>query len=126
MKKIFGILVSTTLFSASSFSEPVFRIQVGNDYKRYDDEDLKRRVWELERAVSQLQQKVFQLENRPVEKPVIAAPAPTPWVCTVVGFGKQKYSGSDASKAIAKQKAETECQTKEGSAFHCKEATCEQ
>jgi hypothetical protein len=108
-----------------SHAEQVFRIEVGHDYKNYSDSDLRRRVWELERAVEQLQMRVFQLEAKPTQ--VIApAPATDSWICTVKAMGNT-YTGTGGSKAVAKSKALEACKAgQNGDGFFCKNAECEQ
>lgn len=109
------------LFTYSSISEEIFRIEIGTDYNRYSDSDLRRRVWELERAVWQLQMKVFQIEMRTLN----ANPTPLEnWVCKVMAMG-ETYTGSGNSRPVAKAKAMEECRKKRGDTFFCKETECE-
>ncbi len=117
-----AVLVSGSLVSA----EEVFRIEVGSDYNRYSQRDLQRRVWELERAVAQLQSRVFALELSRATSPVPTAtpPALETWICKVTAMGVT-YTGTGASKAVAEHKAMETCKEKADD-FFCKEAKCAQ
>ncbi|MDZ4084241.1 MAG: hypothetical protein U1E10_14965, partial [Bdellovibrionales bacterium] len=84
------IIASLSLLPSSQVSaEEVFRIEVGRDYNSYSQRDLQRRVWELERAVAQLQSRVFELELSRVTKPVPTATPATvdTWICKVTAMG---------------------------------------
>lgn len=114
----------TALFLMISFHPAhaqVFKIQYGKDYSNYSDSDLKRRVWELERAVRQLQQKVFDIENSKI--PSQAAT----WICKTEAMG-EKLSATGASKAVAENEVMEKCKTspKSGNGFHCSDAICAQ
>ena len=116
------VVVSVLALGSVSKAEEVFRIEVGRDYNHYTQRDLQRRVWELERAVAQLQARVFQLEYSRV-----AAPAPKPvdtWICKVAAMGVT-YSGTGATKAVAEQAAIEDCKAK-AEDFLCKDAKCSQ
>jgi hypothetical protein len=107
------------LLNAPAFAEDVFRIEIGKDYRGYSQNDLKRRVWELERAVAQLQARVFQLEATPT-------PSPDSWACTMKAFG-ETYIGTGVSKALANAKALDACKAgQKGDSFHCKLVECSQ
>ncbi|HPI40155.1 MAG TPA: hypothetical protein PLJ21_05080 [Pseudobdellovibrionaceae bacterium] len=126
MKNIF-YAVCILFFSFSSSAEPIFKIEVGDDYSNYSASDLKKRVWELERAVSQLQQRIFQLEFAKATPPTqpVAPPADV-WVCRISKFGKS-YTGTGSSKAVAKLKVTEACISgNDGNDFHCKNPECEQ
>ncbi|MBL7689448.1 MAG: hypothetical protein JNJ49_15535 [Bdellovibrionaceae bacterium] len=117
-----AIVVTVLTFGSMAKAEEVFRIEVGRDYNNYSQRDLQRRVWELERAVQQLQARVFQLEYSRV-----AAPAPKPvdtWICKVNAMGVT-YSGTGATKAVAEQAAIEDCKAK-AEDFFCKDAKCSQ
>lgn len=99
----------------------VYRIESGNDYNRYSERELRKRVWELERAVAQLQARVFQLEGTPASAPVVDS-----WACTVKAMG-QSYVGTGPTKAVATAKAQESCKTgQNGSTFHCSTPECSQ
>lgn len=115
------------MFSALSVpanAEEIFRIEVGRDYNRYTQRDLQRRVWELERAVAQLQARVFELEISQMRKP---SPTPEPletWICKVSALGVT-YTGTGATKAVAEHKAMESCKAKADD-FFCKSPACSQ
>lgn len=48
---LFTLLVSVSVFSKA---KGIIKIEIGGDYKDYSTSDLKRRIWNLERAVWQL------------------------------------------------------------------------
>lgn len=102
-----SILVPTVLYA-----DAVFRIEVGDNYDRYSDHDLRRRVWELERAVLQLQQKVFELQTNPV-------PDSKKWTCYIQVFN-QTFSSTEATETAAKVAVMQTC-SKKFTALHCQE-----
>ena len=108
--KIFSLL-SLVLVSNLARAEDVIRIEIGKNYDGYSNADLKRRVWLLEQAVFQLQQRVFSLE---VSKP---AKDKKQWTCQISSFGKS-YHESEATKALARAKVIQAC-AKASSAMHC-------
>lgn len=122
VSKLF-LVVGLTL-SASANAEEIFRIEVGRDYNRYSQRDLQRRVWELERAVSQLQARVFELELSRLKAP---SPTPAPletWLCKISAMGVT-YTGTGATRAIAEHKVMETCKEKADD-FFCKNPTCAQ
>ncbi len=110
--------------SQPASADPIFRIEVGKDYQQYSDNDLRRRVWELERAVAQLQARVFQLEATPRGTTIITPVQAESWLCTISAMGKES-SGTGATKAVAAHKAIEECK-KTGDSFFCKNPQCSQ
>lgn len=111
-------LMSVSLGAAA---DEVFRIEVGSDYKRYSNSDLQRRVWELERAVRQLQHRVFELET--VKTPPVGVES---WVCTITAVGNT-YTATGGSKAVAKSKVVEACKAaRNGDGFFCTNPQCEQ
>lgn len=115
MRKSIFILASLgILFCGPTFAEDVFRIEVGRDYNHYSNDELRRRVWELERAVSQLQSRVFQLEVNE------SRPQKNPWTCTIQSFGKTHVSNAD-TKASALAKVLKKC-SDATNAVHCHES----
>lgn len=116
MKVILTVFIALLSFSPSFAAEDIIRIQVGTDYKRYSNEDLRRRVWQLEMAVAQLQEQVFQLamknnDTRPTSKY---------WTCHIQSFGKTHMASGD-TKASALAQTLKKC----GDAtnpVHCSEA----
>jgi hypothetical protein len=117
--------ILTLVPSVQVFAEEVFRIEVGRDYNSYSQRDLQRRVWELERAVAQLQSRVFELELSRATRPApTATPAVDTWICKVTAMGVT-YTGTGGSKAVAEHKAIETCKEKADD-FFCKEAKCSQ
>lgn len=115
-----------TLVSFSSFAENSFRISVpdhvyqvhvGNENpygKQPQQQDLTKRIYELERAVSQLQNALFQLSTRPA-----AAPVNKPLIsCSLNAFG-QRYSGTGETANLARQRAADACAAQNNAMF-CK------
>ena len=118
MNKVLLVLALTA--ALPTFADDVFRIEIGPDYRRDKDSDLKRRIWELERAVGQLQARVFQLEAKPV--PVVEKDS---WVCTIEAMG-QTYTGTGTSRALATKAAMEACKAgRNGDTFFCKTPRCE-
>lgn len=117
--------ILTLVPSAQVSAEEVFRIEVGRDYNSYSQRDLQRRVWELERAVAQLQSRVFELELSRATRPVpTATPAVDNWICRVTAMGVT-YTGTGGSKAVAEHKAIETCKEKTDD-FFCSGAKCSQ
>lgn len=109
-------------FSGFAQAETVFRIDVGSNYESYSNQDLRRRVWELERAVQQLQMKVFELE---LGKPSLP-PAVETWVCKISAMG-DTFTGTGGSKAVAIHNVTEACKKgRNGDGFFCKDPKCEQ
>lgn len=75
-------------------------------------QELKDRIWMLERAVAQLQNKVFALSKK-------QAPKTKPYTCYIKVFSKT-FSATHASKMKAKVDVIKECTTK-NSSIHCDE-----
>ncbi len=128
---ILSCLFSTSVLSAREF----IKIDIGQDYQKYSTSDLQKRVWELERAVDQLQEKVSRLERsgRNTSHVIIAAPEKAPerpaeetWLCTV-NTVNSAYSGTGTTKAIASKNALENCKkARNDDGFFCKNPTCEQ
>lgn len=96
--------------SAAAQTVNVYKVEPGTNYSRYSNSDLRRRVWELERAVAQLQAQVFQLamqnqagshyNGQPVAAPQIMPSKP--WTCQIQAFGKTHVStGETKAGALA-------------------------
>ena len=112
---VFSVLALGSFSGA--FAEDIFRIEVANDYKKNtNNEELKRRIWQLERAVEQLQMRVFNLEGKayqpvaiPVQVPAQPAkPQDKEWTCHMQKFG-QPFSGSGKTRAAAMAEALKQC-----------------
>lgn len=117
-------LVSGTILSASQAkaAEPI-RIEIGKNYDRYSNEELRRRVYDLERAVAQLQAEVFHLSVRDRLNPTYPAPAATPakeWTCTLQAFATT-YVGEGSTRAKALASVIKQC-SDATNAIHCKDS----
>ena len=114
------LILTMSLFMSIASAEEVIRIEVGKNYEKYSDSDLRRRVWELERAVYQLQTRIFELESPKNRQ------GNDSWVCTISAMGN-KFVGTGATKAVAIAKATESCKDgNKGDAFFCKSPSCEQ
>ena len=93
----FALLVSS--FMSFAADEQVYRIDTGGDYRYYSNDDLRRRVWELERAVMQLQSEVFRLS---IQNQSSGFRPGGLWTCQVQAFGKTHVaSNSSRNTAVA-------------------------
>ncbi len=93
-------IVLLILLSLSTFAQAdtIFRIEPSKSYKGSSNEELRRRVWELERAVSQLQSQVFQLAM----KDGSSGGGSGNWTCHMESFGKTLISsGNTKASALA-------------------------
>lgn len=116
---LLAFTLTLTLSVTTAKAEDVFRIEIGKDYAKYSDADMRRRVWELERAVAQLQARVFQLEfgNKGSQA--------DSYICTVKAMG-DVYTGTGGSKSVAKARAIEACKAARGDGFFCKEPKCDE
>ena len=114
MKFLLIALLGLTQIPAQA--DDVFRIQVDRSYRRHKNQDLERRIWELERAVAQLQDKVFHLQSGNSKNKM--------WVCTITAVG-ENYKGVGQSKAQAEMRAFKDCKDKRKNTYFCKNAKCE-
>ena len=108
------LLVFITIPSYSK-SREVFKIEVGSNYDSYSNKELRRRVWQLERAVEQLQEQVFQLA---MDKNGPGYGHTGLWTCHIQSFGTHTATGLTRAGALA------EVLKKCGDAsnpIHCKE-----
>lgn len=127
MKAAFSTLVLTALVSGFALiapsstvqaGEPI-RIEIGQNYDRYSNEELRRRVYDLERAVAQLQAEVFHLSVRDR----VSAPPQIErkeWTCTIQSFGKT-HSASAKTRAKALAQTLKKC-SDATSSIHCEES----
>ena len=132
MKIIFKtmiLLISLILLNSTAHADRVIRIEVGKDYKNYSNSDLRRRVWQLEQAVEQLQRRVFELELkedtvtvRPIDK---EEENKDKWFCKITAMGKD-YAATGPTKPKAKMNAIEACKKEsQGDGFFCKDPVCE-
>ncbi len=102
MKKILIILLMSIVGSTSSFADDrVYRIDPSGDYRHYSNDDLRRRVWELERAVMQLQAEVFKLSVQ--NQSGGFRPGGLLWTCQIQTFGKTYFATSNSRNSAVAQ-----------------------
>lgn len=111
----FTVALNPLSVSSAQAITPI-RIEVGKDYEGYSNEELRRRVWQLERAVSQLQDQVFELAIRD-NGTRISIPTTAMWTCTIQSFGKTHVS-TGMTKAAAQADALKKC-SDATNAVHC-------
>ena len=110
-------LLSTFGSQRAQALEPI-RIEIGKNYEGYSNDELRRRVWQLERAVAQLQDQVFQLAVRDGGGKA-AKPVDT-WTCHIESFGKTHIaSGNTKASALAQVLKKCGDAT---NAMHCSES----
>lgn len=114
------ILCVLMLHSLPLYSGEVFRIEIGKDYEKYSNRELKERIWRLERAVSQLQEKVFKLETSGTNNP-------DSWLCTINSLAGN-FTATGGSKVVTKARVAEKCNKKEPGSIFCKDShiKCEQ
>lgn len=134
------LLLTTPAFSTEKLTakDQLLKIQAGSDYSRYSDRELRKRIWDLERAVDQLQQKInymepflmdhhelqrdhFQMERRlkKLEETRGQNSAPnnstieeeTYWLCTLKGK-EEVFTSAHKQKAIASNNVMEQCKTR--------------
>ena len=112
-----NLLILFFLISFHAQAERVIKIEIGKDYKNHSKEELRQRVWMLEKAVYQLQSRVFQLESG-------AGNNKTEWICKITAMGNT-YTGLGGSRAVAEAHAYENCKKgQKGSNFFCKVPKC--
>lgn len=115
MKKILVLVMLVFGFSINTHAEDIIRIEVGKNYDKYTNEELRRRVWNLEKAVAQLQDQVFQLAIRNGGSGRVN----NNWTCQIQSFGKTHVaSGNTKASALAQVLKKCSDAT---NAIHCKD-----
>lgn len=121
--KLIVLILSTLLISQTTVAGPrdVFKIEIGKNYDSYSNNELRRRVWELERAVRQLQDQVFHLsmnQGRPGH-------GGNQWTCMIQSFGKT-FTSTRSTKSAATAKVLKDCSAN-SNAIHCdaKNVSCD-
>lgn len=116
-------LVSLAIFTTGAFAQDTNKITPGDRYKNYSNEELRRRVYQLERAVSQLQDQVFQLALRSGEGS--GSERALPWTCHMEIFGKS-FNATAPTKAAALARTVAKC-SEANDSIHCMEsrASCD-
>lgn len=116
MKSIILLFLIMTNIQA----EVVYSVKPGEDYKKYSREELQKRVHWLEKAVEQLQKKVFNLS----QAKVIEQKRKPEWRCRISVMGDD-FTGEGESKAIASAKATENCKSQmKGTQFFCNVPKC--
>lgn len=117
---IIGVLAILTFSAMARADEPVVRIRFGSNYRDYSMEETQRRVWELERAVAELQQRIFHLERQP---PVVVQPE-KPWTCLLSNNMKGTFTSTKATRGEATAHVLKQCEDP----FWCKaqDVSCSQ
>ena len=122
MKSLLLVIALILFFPAAQAQRPsdVIRIEIPRNergYEDYSNRELRRRVYQLERAVRQLQERVFELEyNKPGASPT---PEQSEWTCRIDSMGKIFVSSAKTkSKAMAEVISKCSAAT---SSVHCPE-----
>lgn len=114
---LFGLL---TLIGFSAASKDVYKIEIGDNYERYSEKELRRRIWQLERAVAQLQQQVFQLAiNNQNNNGNSVGMGGALWTCQISAF-TDTFVASGTTKASALAQVLKKCGDK-SNPMHCPE-----
>jgi hypothetical protein len=115
------LFVFLTLLAAHSYAREIYTVTVDVDNQDNSVTALKQRVYQLERAVRQLQETVFALQLRaPEERELREA-----WVCKISAMG-ESFSASAASRAVAEDRVLEKCKKSPSSqnGFFCKNVSC--
>lgn len=110
----FLFVFASLLFAFSPAAEArddIFRIEIGKS-SGGSDRDLRERVWMLERAVDQLQRKVFQLENEGGSRGGHTT-------CYIKTTFHGTFSATEPTETAAKAKAMERCSEKIKHGFDC-------
>ncbi len=110
------------VFSISSvFASDITIVMPGKDYGKYSNDELRMRIWNLEKAVMQLQQKVFAIELAQS-----GSAGSGHWTCMTKSFGKT-FTSTAPTKMKAMADVVADC-SKATNAVHCDEdeVTCGQ
>lgn len=122
MKILSLFFILTTLLTATAEAQsrrdnrsPSIRIEIGDDR---DDREMLRRVHRLERAVRELQEKVYQLESTPAPQALVT--------CYGTMFIAGLVRGQGSTRAEAVMNALADCE-KRAHPMHCEEKklTCQ-
>ncbi len=116
MKSAFLVLIFSIAFTSSFANAQVIRIEVGDKTGSSKDE-LERRVWDLERAVRQLQNRIYDLEaekSRPTGKRT---------TCSLESFGKV-FNATEDTEMLAKSIVMKKC-ADATNAMHCDKSKVE-
>lgn len=112
MKLVFVLLSLLVAFSPrAQAGDDIFRIEIGKS-SGGSDRELRERVWMLERAVDQLQRKVFQLENEGGGRGGYTT-------CYIKTTFDGTFSATEPTETAAKAKAMERCSDKIKHGFAC-------
>ena len=111
---LFAILPAS-LFAQNGL-QGIIRIDVGRNDKNVSSDELRQRVWELERAVQQLQMRVFSLEMTGGQKPPIS----TFTTCYIKTPFDGTFSATEPTETAARAAALEKCGAK-ANGIHCNE-----
>ena len=119
MKYLLIILFSINFVNA----EVVFSVKPGEDYKQYTEAEMKKRIHWLEKAVRQLQHKVYNLES--AKKKVEKKEQPTgKWMCKITVMSNT-YKGYGESRTLAEGNVIENCKkAQKGTTLFCKVPRC--
>ena len=94
--------------------------------EKLSDQELRQKVLRLERAVAQLQRRIFELEYADIGKGESPRKNPTSFTCYIETPFEGLFSVTKASKTEAKAAVAAECSQKTKNSLHCKieNATC--
>jgi len=125
MKKLFlalGVLGLSFSFASVTQAEDIFRVQIGSSNDHYSNQELVQRVWQLERAVYQLQSRIFKLELAGSMGNIgnISAPIAKDksWTCVIQSFGTT-YTKTATTRGAAQAQVLRDC-SEATSAMHCR------
>ncbi len=109
-----AFIAISLLFSSVAFANDITIVMPGKDYGKYSNDELRMRIWNLEKAVMQLQQKVFAIELSQSN-----TSAGGHWTCMIKSFGKS-FSSTAPTKTKALADVIADC-SKATNAVHCDE-----
>ncbi len=124
MKYLFLVAAMVLFFPvAQAQRDDVIRIEVPRgerDFESYSNRELRRRVNQLERAVRQLQERVFELEYGKNTPTPTATPEKALWTCRIDSMGKI-HTATAKTKAKAMADLISKCSSATSS-VHCDES----
>lgn len=117
------LLMMLLLLSLQSYAGEPTLIEPGKDHKNYSNEELRKRVWQLEQAVQQLQENAKK-QNEQTTSLIESAKAKeqaasTQWTCYIRAAGF--FVSTDPTKELATKNALEKCRNN-SAPIHCKEA----
>ena len=121
MKKFTLILFMWVVLPASA---QTVKITPGSDYDGYSNAELRRRVHDLERAVSKLQDQMVQVALKAGSTNSNSGGGSGSWTCQITAFGKTYVAGGNTRSSALAQVLK-KCGD-DSNAIHCseKDAKC--